>query len=234
MTGAQTALVVAAGVLAALLGVGGAVVGVVVARRARRDVGRGVDAAAAAAAGWTWHGDGRPALDAAGVHGIGAPGARGVMTTRVGGRDVVAAATTGRGWQVQRRRVNVSSSISGLTYTLCAVRLPGALPTVNLLAEGRGGGVASALGLPDVDTESGAFNRARRVVADDDRTAHGLLAPHVVEAVASGPDDATLQTVGDLLVSYRRGAPELAEVTARTAWLVRVADAVPAFLYDPR
>lgn len=234
MTGTQTALVVAAGVLVALLGVGGAVVGVVVALRARRDGGRGVDRGQAAAAGWTWHGDGRPALDAAGVYGIGAPGARGVMTARVGGRDVVVAATTGRGWQVRRGRVTVSSSISGLAYTLCAVRLPGPLPTVNLLAEGRGGGVASALGMPDVDTESGAFNRGRRVVADDDRTAHALLAPHVLEAVASGPDDATLQTVGDLLVSYRRGAPDLVEVTARTAWLVRVAQAIPAFLYDPR
>ena len=67
----------------------------------------------------------------------------------------------------------------------------------------------------------------------DDRLAHALLAPTVIAALQDGPPDATLQIVGDQLVSFRRGRIDPVEVEARVAWLVRVASAIPAFVYDP-
>ena len=146
--------------------------------------------------------------------------------------EVVAGVTPGRGWSNERARTSVTVRISGTSYTLCALRLPGRLPSFNLLSEGAAGRMATAAGLPDLDTELGELNRERRIVAADDRLAHALLTPSVISALGDGPADATLQVVGDRLVSFRRGRLDQSEVEARLAWMVRVASAFPAFVYD--
>ncbi|WP_028045798.1 hypothetical protein [Cellulomonas sp. URHE0023] len=121
-------------------------------------------------------------------------------------------------------------SVAG-THTLCALTLPGPLPTFNLLSEGRLGKLASGAGMRDLDTESAAFNDRRRVLAYDDRTGHALLAPNVVALMLDGPSDATLQIMGDQLVSFRRGELDPVEVEARLEWMVRIARAIPSFVY---
>ncbi|MBT0993727.1 hypothetical protein KIN34_05440 [Cellulomonas sp. DKR-3] len=222
------------GVVAAAVGLAVAlvVVVVVVARTSRP--GPRLTAAEAAAAGWRWQGEGLDVLTRCGVVGVDVTEAGAVLTRDLGGRTVVAARTSGRSWTVRRGSVTMTSRVSGAPYALCSVRLPAALPTIHLLREGAGGGLATAVGVPDVDTESGAFNEGRRVVSDDDRVAHAVLAPHVIAEVSAGPADATLQVVGDRLLSFRPGEPDLAELAARAAWLVRVADAIPGFVYDER
>jgi hypothetical protein len=153
-------------------------------------------------------------------------------TTTIGTYEAVAAVTSGSGWINERSRSLAIVRTEG-SHSLCVLRLPGPLPTFNLLSEGTSGSrFATGFGLGDVDTESGYFNRTRHVVAADDRLAHALLAPTVIAALQDGPQDVTLQCVGDKLVSFRLGRLDQAEVEARLAWMVRVADAIPAFVYD--
>jgi hypothetical protein len=155
-----------------------------------------------------------------------------VRTGTVAGFPAVVAVTPGRGWASARGKTTVTVRISGTDYTLCALRLPGPLPSFNLLSESAAGTVATAVGLPDLDTEFGELNRERRIVSADERLAHALLAPTVVAALHDGPTDATLQIVGDQLVSFRKGRLDQAEVDVRLDWLTRVASAIPAFVYD--
>lgn len=155
-----------------------------------------------------------------------------VRTTTIGTYEAVAAVTSGSGWLNGRRRPLMLVRVPDVSHTMCAPRLPGPLPTFNLLLEGASGSrSAAALGMGDVDNEFGAFNRSRRVVAADDRLAHALLAPSVIAAMHDGPRDVTLQVVGDQLVSFRLGGLDQVEVKARLAWMVRVAEAIPAFVY---
>lgn len=161
------------------------------------------------------------------------PTATDVRTTTMGGYEVVAAVTPGCGWLNERRRSVMVVRVRVVSHTMCALRLPGPLPTFNLLSEGAtGSGSATVLGMADVDTEFGRFNRSRRIVAADDRLAHALLTPSVIAALHDGPQDVTLQIVGDQLVSFRQGRLDQAEVEARLAWMVRVAAGIPAFVYD--
>jgi hypothetical protein len=148
-----------------------------------------------------------------------------IRTWQVRGRDVVAARTDGRGWATDRERMSVTMRITGPAYSLVAVRLPAVLPTVNILRDG-------VLGDGHVSTESGRFNDERDIRTDDDRVAHAVLAPHVIELLQGLPEDLTVQIVGDHLISFRRGAPDQAETAERAESLVRVVEAIPEFVYD--
>ena len=152
-----------------------------------------------------------------------------VRTTTLGTYEVVAAVTSGSGWINERHGSMMVARVPDVSHTMCALRLRGPLPTFNLIGEGATGAM---IGEPDLDTEFGEFNRTRRVVAADDRLAHALLAPSVIAAMHDGPQDVTLQVLGDQLVSFRLGRLDQAEVETRLAWMVRVADAIPAFVYD--
>ena len=219
------------GALAALLGLVVALVAVVVVLRNRQAVSVPPEPVPA---GWEAVGTDDTLVARLGLAELfpGPVTATDVRTTTLGGYEVVAGVTPGRGWSNERARTSVTVRISGTSYTLCALRLPGALPSFNLLSEGAGGRIATAAGLPDLDTELGELNRERRIVAADERLAHALLAPTVIEALRDGPADATLQVVGDQLVSFRKGPLVQAEVEARLAWMVRVASAIPPFVYD--
>jgi hypothetical protein len=221
------------GAVVAGLALAGAVV-VVVVTVLRRQQAEDARPTAPVPGGWTDVGADDGLVDRLGLRELfdGPVTATEVRTGTVGGYPVVVAVTPGRGWANERGKTNVTVRISGTSYTLCALRLPAPLPSFNLLSESAAGRIATAAGLPDLDTESGDLNRDRRIVSADDRRAHALLAPTVVAALQDGPPDATLQIVGDQLVSFRKGRIDAAEVDARVAWLVRVASAIPAFVYD--
>lgn len=147
-------------------------------------------------------------------------------------QEVIATQTTARGWVNTRGRVSTKVQVSGLRYTAYLVELPAALPTVNFLQEGRAGKAATALRLlRDQNTESHQFNEQRRVVAADDRLSHAILTPAVVDAVLSGPPKASLQIVGNYLVSFERGELTFERAVAGTAWLQRVVAGIPAFVF---
>jgi hypothetical protein len=228
-------VVLVVGVVVAALALAAAVVAVVVVMM-RRQEAQDARPAAPVPSGWTAVGtdDGLVARLGLGELFSDPVTATEVRTATVGGFPVVVAVTPGRGWANERAGRSVTVRVSGASYTLCALRLPGALPSFNLLSESAVGGLATAAGLPDLDTESGALNRDRRIVSADDRLAHALLAPTVIAALQDGPPDATLQVVGDQLVSFRKGRLDPVEVETRVRWLVRVASAIPAFVYGER
>ena len=150
--------------------------------------------------------------------------AHGVVQWHVEGRRALAARTNGRGWAVTRQRASIQSMVMGAAHTLVAVRLPGSLPTINVL---RGGLIGS-----NIDVESSGFNRVRDIRTDDDRHAHAVLTPRVIALLQDLPDDLSVQVVGDHLISFRRGVPAADEVLTRAAMLAEVAEAIPAFVYE--
>ena len=146
--------------------------------------------------------------------------------------EVIATQTSARGWVNTRGNVSTKVTVTGIRYSAYLVELPAALPTVNFLREGRAGKAATALRLlTDQHTESHQFNEQRRVVAADDRLSHAILTPAVVEAVLSGPAKASLQIVGNYLVSFERGQLTFERAVAGTAWLQRVAAGIPGFVF---
>lgn len=226
---------------AALIVIGAVVAGialavaivVVVLTVLRRQAAQDARPPAAVPAGWTGVGTDAGLVARLGLGELfpGPVTATEVRTGTVRGFPVVVGVTPGRGWANERGRTSITVRISGTDHTLCALRLPGPLPSFSLLSESAAGRLATAAGLPDLDTESGDLNRERRIVSADDRLAHALLAPNVIAALQDGPSDATLQVVGDQLVSFRKGRLDQAEVDVRLDWLVRVASAIPAFVY---
>ena len=150
--------------------------------------------------------------------------ASGVVQWQVDGREAVAARTDGRGWAVTRERMMIQSTVTGPAHTLVAVRLPGSLPTINVLRDGIIGS--------NIDVESSAFNQARDIRTDDDRHAHAVLTPRVISLLQDLPEDLSVQVVGDHLISFRLGVPTSAEVLRRAHLLAQVVDAIPAFVYD--
>jgi hypothetical protein len=232
MSSTAVIVVLVAAVVAGLALAGGIVA--VVVTVLRRQAAQDARPPAPVPAGWTAVGTDDSLVTRLGLDELfpGPVTATEVRTGTVGGFPVVVGVTPGRGWANERSSRTVTVHISGTDYTLCALRLPGALPSFNLLSESAAGRIATAAGLPDLDTESGDLNRERRIVSADDRLAHALLAPTVIAALQDGPADATLQVVGDQLVSFRKGRLDPAEVEARVAWLVRVASVIPAFVYD--
>lgn len=150
--------------------------------------------------------------------------ASGVVRWQTEGREALAARTDGRGWATTRGAWRTRSTTSGIAHSLVAVRLPGSLPTINVV----GDGVTAS----HVDVESSAFNQARDIRTDDDRHAHAVLTPRVIALVQQLPDDATVQAIGDHLISVRPGVPAADEVLRRATLLAQVADAIPAFVYE--
>ena len=136
----DTVLVLVGAVVAALALAGAVVaVAVTVLRRQRAEDAR---PSAPVPGGWTDVGTDDGVVGRLGLQelfeGLG-HGDRGAGAARCGGYPVVVAVTPGRGWANERGKANVTVRISGASYTLCALRLPGPLPSFNLLSEGRGG-----------------------------------------------------------------------------------------------
>jgi hypothetical protein len=73
------------------------------------------------------------------------------------------------------------SRIGRRTAQVVAVPLPGHLPMVQVTPEGFRSTLARSLGARDLRVESEAFNRAYRVVADDERVAHAVVHPRLME-----------------------------------------------------
>lgn len=154
--------------------------------------------------------------------------ASGITTWSQAGRNLTAARTDGRGWATSRGggniRIETRLTISGLSYSLVAVQLPAALPTINIVKGGR-------IERSDLDVESARFNSARDVMADDDQLAHAVLSPNVIALLQDLPKDLTVQIIGDQLISFRRGRPDPAEVRDRAATLIAIAEAIPDFVF---
>lgn len=125
------------------------------------------------------------------------------------------------------------------TRTVVALRLPAWLPSVELTPEGVAEKLAKALGGQDIEVESAAFNARWRVWAADQRVAHAVVHPRMMERLmAPDADGVSLRVEGTDLLSWDVGRLRLDAVSARLALLASVAAHIPRHVwldhgYDP-
>ncbi|GAA3799413.1 DUF3137 domain-containing protein [Cellulomonas soli] len=120
-----------------------------------------------------------------------------------------------------------------------ALALPAYLPTLEVTPEGFGARFAKMLGAQDMQFESEDFNRAYRVAAGDQRTAHAVLHPRLMERLLR-PDAVRTpwRIEGTWIVSWTSGGTDLSTLAARLGLLTAVVRSVPRHVwldhgYDP-
>lgn len=118
-------------------------------------------------------------------------------------------------------------------FAVCALALPAAVPELELTGENALTRIGGALGLPDLELESEAFNRRYRVCADDPRFAYDVLHPRTIEALLARPTT-NVRMSGYAAVSWCKGrqTPEL--VLATLDHLAVLVDGVPDWVWRDR
>lgn len=112
-----------------------------------------------------------------------------------------------------------------------AVRVPGHIPLVRISPENPATRLVSVFGGTDVEVESEEFNRRWRVWSRDERAAHALLTPRMIDRFLS--DDLTWKSVAfepGYLVMCSNGKLDLPSTSLPFDTLCDIADLVPAFL----
>jgi hypothetical protein len=114
---------------------------------------------------------------------------------------------------------------------VCAVRIPGHLPLVRVGPENPATRMMTAFGETDVDVESEDFDRRWRVWSRDERAAHALLTPRMIERFLE--PDLVLKTITfepGFLMTCEKGKLDLPDTPLPFDTLCDLADLVPAFL----
>ena len=116
---------------------------------------------------------------------------------------------------------------------IASVAVAGRIPIVRITPEGVFSRMAEAMGGRDIDVESEDFNRHWRVWSKDQRAAHAILAPNVIQRLLQ-PDASSRPFVFEpgLLMTYEAGPRDLTVAEERLDRLCDVADLVPKFLAD--
>lgn len=128
---------------------------------------------------------------------------------------------------------------STYTFHVVAIDLPAYLPTLELTPDGLGAKIAKGLGGQDIQLESEAFNARWRVEARDQKFAHDVVHPRLMERLLA-PDASglSLRIEGTSILTWTMGSPRYEDVARRLQVLCAIADAVPRFVwldhgYDP-
>ncbi len=115
-------------------------------------------------------------------------------------------------------------------FGVVVLRLPGALPHLEVTHEGIfGGAVANAFGFRDLQFESEQFNRAFRVKADDERFGHAVITPRMMEMLLAR-GEIGWRFEGNSLIGWDKGAHDPTEVLNRLALLDQVAAQIPPYV----
>ena len=115
------------------------------------------------------------------------------------------------------------------------VPLPAPLPTLRLTADNGLLRLAAKLGARDLKVESHEFNQRWKVWFEDERTAHAILTPRMIERFLA-PDTARRGYVfeGRMLFTYTRGQSDLSDLHQVVTGLYSILDLVPQFLFEYR
>ena len=114
-----------------------------------------------------------------------------------------------------------------------ALHLPARLPRVEVTPEGLGAAVIKLAGGKDLQLELEEFNREYRVSSHDERTAHALLHPRLMERLLR-PDvrGRPWRVEGRWLVTWDKGRTDVARIADRLTLLGAIADAVPRHVWQ--
>lgn len=118
-------------------------------------------------------------------------------------------------------------------HTIVAIAAPGSAPVVRLTPEHMGSRIDVALGGVDIEVESREFNRRWRVWTRDERVAHAMLAPHVIDMLLG------TEWLGDSIVFepgrafiYRTGSATFESSARALDELCDLVDTIPGFVFD--
>lgn len=118
-------------------------------------------------------------------------------------------------------------------FAICALSLPAALPTFELVPEGFLGRVGTMLGMQDIELESEDFNRRFRVRCDDAKLAYDLLPARTMEALLVRPALHVRLSGADALC-WEGGAHSPSELLSRLDTLNTLLDGVPSYVWSDR
>ncbi len=126
------------------------------------------------------------------------------------------------------------------SFGIVAMRMPGALPHLQVEHEGFfGGAIANALGFRDIQFESEQFNRQFRVKAADERFGHAVIHPRMMEMLMARGEIAW-RLEGNTLLGWSKGSHDPNQLMWRLDLLKQVLDHVPPYVWrdyagvDPR
>ncbi|WP_328996689.1 hypothetical protein OG394_18765 [Kribbella sp. NBC_01245] len=126
----------------------------------------------------------------------------------------------------QSSSVGTSGVRSGVRAA-AVVELPGAVPALTVRREV----AVDAVRGSDLEVESGRFNAAFRVVADDDRFAHAVVNPRLM-AYLLDHEGFSVRLEGRALVVWRDGLVENGnELGALASYAAKVFELIPSFVY---
>jgi hypothetical protein len=114
-----------------------------------------------------------------------------------------------------------------------ALRLPAALPAIQVAPEGVIAAVAPGLARADIDLESDAFNRRYRVSCEDRKYAVDVLTPRTVEALLS-VRPFRWRIDGADLIALGSASDGPAQVLPRVEVLAGIAARIPSFVWKDR
>lgn len=118
-------------------------------------------------------------------------------------------------------------------YSVCVLRMPAWLPTVELTPENLLTRFAGKLGLGDVELESEDFNRRFRVSASDPKFAYDVLHPRTMEALLARPA-VGLRIGGEDAVCWEDGTHSLVELDQRLETLHALVAGIPSYVWKDR
>ena len=114
-----------------------------------------------------------------------------------------------------------------------ALHLPARLPRLEVTPEGFGAAVIKLAGGKDMQLELEEFNREYRVAASDERTAHAVLHPRLMERLLRADVRGRPWRIeGRWLLTWDKGRTDVARIADRLTVLGVVADAVPRHVWQ--
>lgn len=114
-----------------------------------------------------------------------------------------------------------------------ALHLPASLPRLEVTPEGFGAAVIKLAGGKDLQLELEEFNRAYRVAATDERTAHAVLHPRLMERLLQADARGVpWRLEGRWLATWETGRTDVDRIGPALTLLTAVADAVPRHVWQ--
>jgi hypothetical protein len=125
------------------------------------------------------------------------------------------------------------------TNHVVALGLPTFLPTVEVTPDGLGAKLAKLVGGQDMQFESAEFNRQFRVQSSDERTAHAIVHPRLMERLLrDGTAGQPWRIEGTWILSWEGGSSDLSTLATRLGLLSGIVRSIPRHVwqdhgYDP-
>lgn len=153
-----------------------------------------------------------------------------VLVGTCGGRDLVAFTYS---YRTSSTDANGTVTSQVHRFAIATLRLPAAVPLVELRPSGWTGGLLPRLLGRTVELESEEFSARYVVRADDPRLASDLLPARTMQLLLDRPD-VRVRLAGGCAVSWRRGRLDPVELLERLETLTALLDGVPDWVWRDR